>query len=140
MKKNTPLQRTSLPKTYLMDLETRVFEALELQPERQKSRSLFQLTPKWAIAASFLIFVGSYFFFNATQNAIEYQDLETAQIADYLTNDYEASLFLDNQLGTLEDPFNLINSNTELDIEDVRTYLTNDISSFWINKIEENEE
>ena len=138
MKRDKTIKRSPLPQPYLKDLENRVFGALAITPERPKRRSLSSPTPVWSIAASFLVMMGSYFYFK-TNTELELQDLESAQIADYLSYDYEASIFLDNQLGTLEDPFILENTQDDFDSETLTTYFNNDTAAYWINEMNENE-
>jgi len=82
--------------------------------------------------------MGSYFYFKINTE-LELQDLESAQIADYLSYDYEASIFLDNQLGTLDDPFILENTQDDFDSETLTTYFNNDTAAYWINEMNENE-
>ena len=138
MKRDKTIKRSPLPQPYLKDLENRVFGVLAITPERPKSRSLSSPTPVWSIAASFLVMMGSYFYFK-TNTELELQDLESAQIADYLSYDYEASIFLDNQLGTLDDPFILENTQDDFDSETLTTYFNNDTAAYWINEMNENE-
>lgn len=139
MKRTNPLQRKPLPKAYLTDLENRVFGDLAIEPERTKSRSLRHYKYQWTIAASLFICIGSYFFFENSKNQTELIEIESAQIADYLTSDYEANIFIEQQLGILEDPFSIENNVYDLDHESVINYLTEESPSYWINQLEENE-
>ena len=78
------------PKSYIQDLENRVFEELGIAPERSKTIALTSISKPWAVAASFVLLIGGLWYYTNQAKTTSIEQLNVEQIAGYLGNDYGA--------------------------------------------------
>ena len=82
------LRKTSrkqpLPKSYIQDLENRVFEELGIAPERSKIIALTSISKPWAVSASFVLLIGGLWYYTNQAKTISIEQLNVEQIAGYL--------------------------------------------------------
>ena len=136
------LKKTSrkqpLPKSYILDLESRVFGELGIAPERSKTIALTHTPKPWAIAASFLLLTGGLWYFTNRATVTSIDQLNRDQIAGYLSNDYEAERYLDSTINVLGNEMTLGWHEAQLTEEAVSQFLTVDSDIYWMTEMNEN--
>lgn len=139
MKLRKTSRKRPLPKSYIQDLENRVFEELGIAPERSKTIALTSISKPWAVAASFVLLIGGLWYYTNQAKTTSIEQLNVEQIAGYLGNDYEAERYLDATINTLGNEMTLGWHEAELTEEAVSQFLTVDSDTYWMTEINENE-
>ena len=132
MKKNTHRNRQPLPDAYLKELEANVFGALEIEPYRTAPKKVISFPKPWAWAASLLLFLGSYLFFDQYPQKINKEELDSLHIANYLSMDYDASALVEQTLYQTEIELPLMETEN-ISPEAISEYLTPESTPFELN-------
>ena len=130
--------RKQLPKSYILDLESRVFGELGIAPERSKTITLTHTPKPWAIAASFLLLMGGLWYFTNRATVTSIDQLDRDQIAGYLINDYEAERYLDATINVLGNEMTLGWHEAQLTEKAISQFLTVDSDIYWMTEMNEN--
>lgn len=130
--------RKQLPKSYILDLESRVFGELGIAPERSKTITLTHTPKPWAIAASFLLLMGGLWYFTNRATVTSIDQLDMDQIAGYLSNDYEAERYLDATINVLGNEMTLGWHEAQLTEKAISQFLTVDSDIYWMTEMNEN--